>query len=69
MDDWFEKVEGVEKKTPDDKYLQHHQTSHFFNCNNSTLNYNNGISEQTRWDTSTQGTHIDQSNINILTIL
>lgn len=65
MDDWYEKVEGVVKKQPDENYLHHHQTINVLNYNNSTLN-NNGISENTRWDSTTQPTHVDQSNISML---
>lgn len=59
MDDWYEKFEGVLKKKPDEKYSQHHQAINFLN---STLDNNNGI----RWDSTSQATHVDQSNINIL---
>lgn len=63
MDDWYEKFEGVLKKKPDENYSQHHQAINFLN---STLNNNNGISEKTRWDSTSQVTHVDQSNIHIL---
>ncbi|XP_060861460.1 uncharacterized protein LOC132938562 isoform X2 [Metopolophium dirhodum] len=60
MDDWYEKVDGVVKKKPDENYLQHHQTVNFLN---STLNNNNGISEKTRWDSTSQATHVEQNSI------
>lgn len=63
MDDWYESVDGVVKKKPDKNYLQHHQTINFLT---STLNNNNGISEKIRWDSTSQATLVDQSNINIL---
>jgi len=66
MDDWYEKDEGVIKNKPDENYLHHHQSINFQNCNNSSLNNNNGISEKTRWDSTSEIIHIDQSNINIL---
>lgn len=60
MDDWYERVDGVVKKKPDENYLQHHQTINFLN---STLNNNNGISEKTRWDSNSQATHVEQNSI------
>jgi len=69
MDDWHENFEEIENKKFDENYLQHSQTLNFHNYNNSTLNNNNGINEQARWDFSSQATNIDQSNINILLYL
>ncbi|XP_025204603.1 uncharacterized protein LOC112601289 isoform X2 [Melanaphis sacchari] len=63
MDDWYEKNERVVNKNLDENYLQHSQILNFHNCNNLTFNNNNGISEQTRWDFSSQATHIDQNSI------
>lgn len=65
VDDWYEKFEGVINKNPDENYLHHHQSMNFINCNNSPLINNNGISENTRWDSTPEAMHIDQSNINI----
>jgi len=67
MDDWYEKCEGVVNKKSNENYLQHPQN--FLSCNNSTSNNNNGTSEQIKWDSSLQATHIDQSNIIILLYL
>lgn len=63
VDDWYEKFEGVITKIPDENYLHHHQSTNFINCNNSPLINNNGISEKTRWDSTSEAMHIDQSNI------
>ncbi|XP_060834189.1 uncharacterized protein LOC132917458 [Rhopalosiphum padi] len=61
MDDWYEKCEGVVNKKSNENYLQHPQN--FLSCNNSTSNNNNGTSEQIKWDSSLQATHIDQNSI------
>jgi len=65
VDDWYEKVEGVIKQKSNENYLHHHHSINFINCNNSPLNNNNGISEKTRWDSTSEAIHVDQSNINI----
>ncbi|KAL5242931.1 hypothetical protein ACI65C_010341 [Semiaphis heraclei] len=63
VDDWYEKFEGVITKIPDENYLHHHQSTNFINCNNSPLINNNGISEKTRWDSTSEAMHIDQNSI------
>lgn len=59
MDDWHNKLEGVVRKKPDQNSSQHQQIIHFANRDN-LLNHNGSI-KQTRWDSSTQVTHMSQS--------
>lgn len=59
MDDWYEKLNGVVKKKNDQNCL-HQQTLNYSSCDNLSTNYNNGISKQTRWDCTSQTTHISK---------
>lgn len=65
MNDWcYEQLEGIIKEKPNQSCLQHQQTLNYLNNindnDNSILNHNNGIINNTKWDSS-QETNIDQS--------
>lgn len=55
MDDWFDNLNGVITKKTEQHFLPHQET----------LNHNNGIMKQTRWDDSSK-VHKSQSKKKIL---
>lgn len=59
MDNWFEHRDGIVKKQYQNCLPK--QISNYLNCDNSILNQNNRISKMSRWDCSSQVTHIGQS--------
>lgn len=59
MDDWYEKLNGVVKRKLDQNCL-HQQTLNYPGFDNSSINYNSGISKPTRWDCTSQATHISK---------
>lgn len=63
-------MEGVMNKKPDRSYLQHQQqTLNLLSHDITVLNPNNEFSKPSRWDCSSQGTHISQSKLTVLSTL
>lgn len=59
MDDWYKKLNGVVKRKPDQNCL-HQQALNYPGFDNSSINYNNGINKPSRWDCTSQATHISK---------
>lgn len=59
MDNWLEKRDAVMKIAKQSR-LQHQPIFNLLNCNDS-MNHNNGIIKQTRWDCSSHVSNLDQS--------